>query len=114
MNETVDQIAQQAICDICQTSYGFTAADHRAIIVMVVLTGVILIVCYTGVLWFAIRTRFIPVINSIIASEVVHQNSAFSSDDVPNEDMKENVPYVINATPAQTPVFTLDNENERF
>lgn len=45
-------------CLICQTSYGFNAADLRAIILIVVFAAIALIGCYTGVLWFACRTRF--------------------------------------------------------
>ena len=100
----------QAVCDICQISYGLSSADRRAIIVMVVLAGIALILCYVGTLWFAIRTRFIPDEKSDIIVESVHTNEAFNN----NEDTEEYVSKVVNPTAPEPVVFTLENENERF
>ncbi|CAF1252229.1 unnamed protein product [Rotaria sp. Silwood1] len=117
MNDTVDSISIPAICHNCQTSYGLSSADRRSIIVMVVLTGVALILCYIGVLWFAIRTRFIPDEESLIALEHMHKNLAFN-DDVKNEDKEENVQSMVNTTAvttaSQPALIELENENERF
>ncbi|CAF2601280.1 unnamed protein product [Rotaria sp. Silwood2] len=118
MNKTVDNISIPAICNNCQTSYGLSSADRRSIIVMVVLTGVALILCYVGVLLFAIRTRFIPDKESLIMSENIHENSVFNADDVQNEDKEENLQGAVNTTAITTApqpaIIVLENDNERF
>ncbi|CAF2592489.1 unnamed protein product [Rotaria sp. Silwood2] len=67
-------------CDICKTSYGFSSADRRAIIVMVVLAAIALLSCYVGVLWFAIRTRFKSSKNSNVIDNTANKNEAFNND----------------------------------
>ena len=106
----MNQTSLPRICNICQISYGFTAADQRAIIVMVVLTGIALILCYVGTLWFAIRTRFISDKTSVVIAENVHTNQVFDK----NEDAEEHTPNMVNKSAPQTVVFTLENEHERF
>ncbi|CAF0807947.1 unnamed protein product [Rotaria sordida] len=114
MNQTVNSISISAICNNCQTSYGFSSADQRSIIVMVVLTGVALVLCYVGVLWFAIRTRFIPDEEPLIIPENTHKNLAFDE----NEDREENLQIVVNTTPittvSQPAILALENDHERF
>jgi hypothetical protein len=113
MNETSGIFFISAICDICQISHGFSPADRRAIIVLVVLTGIALVLCYAGVLWYSIRTRYIPDKLPIIV-ENVYANQAFDYSDIQNEDIEENVKNTGNVTPTQTVVFTVENEKERY
>ncbi|CAF0826013.1 unnamed protein product [Adineta steineri] len=108
MNNTVDISSISAICTICQTSYGLTSADIRAIVVLVILTSIALVICYTGVLWFAIRTRFIPDKKAIIEEDVI-TNQAFNYD----EDIEENVQNIPNIA-TQPAVLTVENEKERY
>lgn len=113
MNGTVVATSVERVCLICQTSYGFSSEDLRSIIVMVVLMGIALLLCYVGVLWFAIRTRFIP--NPIdVVLQHVHTNEAF---DDTEDDFKNSQ---LNTTAAMFPrksssvVVTLNDEKERF
>jgi hypothetical protein len=74
----VMNVTGDVICSTCQTSNGFSSADLRSIIVMVVLTSIVLLLCYVGVLWYAIRTRFIPdKPSNVIVDSVVNKNEAF-------------------------------------
>jgi hypothetical protein len=114
MNQTLDISSVSTICEICQTSYGFTSADRRSIIVMVVLTGIALLLCYVGVLWYAIRTRFIPVEKSVIAAENLHTNQAFNGNEVDDEVFEENVSNMVKTAAILPVVFTVENEKERF
>jgi hypothetical protein len=112
MNKTVDILAE---CIICQTSYGLSSADRRSIIVMVVLTAIALILCYTGVLWYAIRTRFIPDKNADMPLENIHTNQAYDENEMQDEDIEENVQNTINPPAIIEPVvFTVENEKERY
>jgi hypothetical protein len=114
MNQTVDILSIPSICDICQTSHGFSSADQRSIIVMVVLTGIALILCYIGVLWYAIRTRFTPDEKLLIIVEDIHTNEAFSNDEKQDGDIEENVQNMVDTTTIQPTVFTVENEKERY
>lgn len=71
------------ICYTCQTSLGFSPADRTSLIIMVVLTGVALISCYIGVLWFAIRSREKAKKDSI--DENMHRNEAFNNNEDPED-----------------------------
>ncbi len=114
MNATVNSFSRPSICDFCQTSYGFSSADRRSIIVLVVLTGIALILCYVGVLWYAIRTRFIPDDKLPIIPENVYKNQAFDNDEDQDGDIENNVPTMIDTTMTQPAVITVENERERF
>ncbi|CAF3626627.1 unnamed protein product [Rotaria socialis] len=109
MNKTVENFAVPATCTICQTSHGFSSADRRAIIVMVVLTGVALILCYVAVLWYAIRTRFIRNIKSLIIPESAHENSVSDGD----EDIRAHMART-KAMLTQPAVFVLGDDHDRF
>jgi hypothetical protein len=114
MNQTVGNFSILPICDFCQTSYGFSSADQRSIIVLVVLTVIALILCYVGVLWYAIRTRFIPEDKLPIITENVYKNQAFDNNEDQDEDVESNVPTMIDTTTIQPAVLTVENERERF
>jgi len=66
-----------SLCGTCQTSNGFSSAEQNSIIILVVLTIIPLILCYVGVLWFAIRTRSTPEKESNVTT---HNNEAFNND----------------------------------
>jgi hypothetical protein len=70
-------VTSDAVCNTCQTSNGFSSAEQRSIIIMVVLASIILVLSYVGVLWYAIRTRFI----SDKYSSVVNNNEAFNGEE---------------------------------
>lgn len=75
----------EILCETCQISSGFTSADRRAIVVMVVLVSLALIACYTGVLWYTIRKRYIKKDDQEIT--IVQSNEAFEhNNDEPFED----------------------------
>jgi hypothetical protein len=80
---------------------------------MVCLTGVALILCYIGVLWYAIRVRFIPDEKPVITEEDVHTNHAFD-DKIEDEDIEKGVQSMVNTAAILPVVFTLENERERF
>ncbi len=114
MNQTGDILSIPSICDFCQTSYGFSSADRRSIIVLVVLTGIALILCYVGVLWYAIRTRFIPEDKLPIIADNIHTNQAYNENEVQEEDIGENVQNMGNITTTQPAVLIVENEKERY
>lgn len=114
MNQTIDILSIPSICDICQISHGFSSAEQRSIIVFVVLTGIAFILCYVGVLWYAIRTRFIPEDKLPIITENVYKNQAFDNNEDQDEDVESNVPTMIDTTTIQPAVLTVENERERF
>lgn len=105
-NETILHSGPLPICEICQISYGFSPADRRSIIVMVVLSGMALVLCYIGVLWYAIRTRFTSPEDLMMKSEHVHTNEAFTND------IQDEVKSITNYT-AEPAVIKIENE-ERF
>ncbi|CAF1141953.1 unnamed protein product [Rotaria magnacalcarata] len=109
MNKTVENFALPATCTICQTSHGFSSGDRRAVIVMVVLTGVALILCYVAVLWYAIRTRFNRNVKSLIIPESAHENSVSDGD----EDIKANTARVMEMS-KQPAVFVVGDDHDRF
>jgi len=116
MNQTVDILSVPNICDTCQMTYGFSSAEIRSIIVMVVLVGIALILCYGGVLWYTIRTRFIPDDKLIMMSENVHTNQAYDNEEQ-GGDIEGNVQNMVNSTEITTSepaVLTVENENVRF
>ena len=81
MNNTNGTILEDALCEICQISHGFNSSDRRAIIVMVVFVSIVVILCYTGVLWFSIRTRTIrPPRLEVPMEQIVHKNSTYEPD----------------------------------
>ena len=110
MNQTDGIQSLQRVCAICQTSYGFSAADQRAIIVLVVFVAVILVGCYVGVLCFTIRTRFIPDGKSLSMMENSVTNQAFNPDDDDEEDDVQRV----DPTTAGPAVVITENEKERY
>jgi hypothetical protein len=115
MNQTVDISSISSVCTICQTSYGFSSADRRSIIVMVVLTGIPLILCYIGVLWYAIRTRFIPDDKKqLIIVDNIITNEAFDDDEIKCEDIEENGENKVDTTAIQPVTIALENEKERY
>lgn len=114
MNTTNDTLSISSICEICQTSYGFSVADRRSIIVMVVLTGIALILCYVGVLWYSIRTRFIPDDKLVLIPESIYVNPAFNDNEVQDEGIEENVKNTVDATATKPAVITVENERERY
>jgi len=69
------------ICETCQISNGFSAADRRSYITLLVFVCIALVSCYVGVLWFAIRTRFIPDQTPITPKFDTHPNEAFNNDE---------------------------------
>ncbi len=111
MNQTVGNFSILPICEFCQTSYGFSSADQRSIIVLVVLTVIALILCYVGVLWYAIRTRFIPEDKLPIIPETVHKNQAFDDQD---GDVESNLSPKNHMATTQPAVFTIENDRERL
>ena len=111
MNETVDHFSKPSVCEICQISYGFSSADRRSIIVMVVLTAIALILCYIGVLWYAIRNRFVPEDKTPIISETVHKNQAFDDQD---GDVESILPPTNYTAPAQPAIYTIENDVDRL
>lgn len=114
MNTTIDNVKIPATCKICEISSGFNSTDRTSIIVMVVLTGVALVLCYAGVLWYAIRTRFLLNDQALIIPENVHKNSAFDKDETQFEYTQENLTSVNNAAAIQPALFVIENEKERF
>ena len=76
MNNTND-----TICNTCQTSNGFSSAEQRALIVLVVLIFMILISCFTGVLWFGFRTRTLPAVcTNVNIGNPTYNNELFNGD----------------------------------
>ena len=114
MNATIDTFSKPAICEFCQISYGFSAADRRSIIVLVVLTGIALILCYVGVLWYAIRTRFIPEEKLPIIPEIIYANQTFDNDEEQYGDLEMNIPNMVNQTTAEPAVLIIEEQSERF
>ena len=111
MNKTVDVASIHRLCVICQTSYGFSSADRRSIIILVVLVAIALLLCYVSVLWFAIRTRFIceppP---PIIAVTNLQFNPAFNDGGEFDDDLGK--PMATTRTPPVT--LKVENEKERY
>jgi hypothetical protein len=98
-------------CIICSTNNGFSSADLRSIIVLVVLTSIALAVCYVGVLLYAIRTRFVPEKTSNV---IVHNNDAFKNGEELYEDFVQPIDNSRQATTTTTPIqqvrFAVENE----
>ena len=72
-------------CETCSVIHGFSSDERRSIIVMVVLTGLALIACFVGILWFTIRTRFIsekPVNVVVQKNDVFHPDEDTFDDDI--------------------------------
>ncbi|CAF1374587.1 unnamed protein product [Rotaria sp. Silwood1] len=101
-------------CDICKISYGFSSADRRAIIVMVVLTAIALVLCYVGVLWFAIRTRFKLSKNSNIIDNNVNRNEAFNHEEEHDDDYVQSMENIRNLSPIPTPTPTTTTKHVHF
>ena len=110
MNKTVDVGSVHGLCLNCQTSYGFSSADRRSIIILVVLATIALVLCYVSVLWFAIRTRFVPEPPPIITVTNVQFNAAFNDRDEFDDDLGKH------AATMRTPPVTVKvaNEKERY
>lgn len=70
-------------CENCLLSHGFSSAERRSIIVMVVLTGLALIACFVVILWYGIRTRFI---SEKTGNIVVQNNDVYQPEDDTLED----------------------------
>lgn len=81
MNRTQAVPSLSIVCATCEASNGFTSADLRALVIVVVFLAVALVGCYVGVLWFAIRTRLISADKSLIVLENVVTNQAFNEDE---------------------------------
>lgn len=115
MSATFANVSIPFICDICQISSGFSAADRRSIIVLVVLTLIALIACYTGVLWFAFRTRYLPEDNLTIIPNSVYINGAFDDkDEEEQDDLKINISTIANPNVVQPVVIEMEDKEERF
>ncbi len=114
VNATVDSLSIPTICEICQTKYGFSSADLRSIIVMVVFIGIALISCYIGVLWYSIRTRYISDDKLPIIVENVHTNEAFNHNDEQDEDIEKNISTMADSTTIQPVELTIENEKEQL
>jgi len=98
-------------CETCQISSGFTSTDRRAIIVMVVLVSLALISCYTGVLWYSIRKRFVRKQDDELT--IVQKNEAFQhNDDDQFEEYVNPIPEDRRKTiePNQHVQFSTENE----
>lgn len=78
MNTTED-----IICEPCQTKNGFSSADQRSIILVVILTTIALVSCFISVLWYAFRTRTMPEIDTSITT---NNNEAFNDEDADYDD----------------------------
>ncbi|CAF1546472.1 unnamed protein product [Didymodactylos carnosus] len=83
------------LCIKCDTRDGFEAYERRSIIVMVVLTGVALILCVTGVLIFTIRDRaqYLKRHPKPIAEEIKNvqeNNNAYEDDNVDELPVRSN------------------------
>jgi len=85
-------ITGDILCYTCQTSNGFTSAELRGIIVLVVIVSIVLILCYVGVLWFGIRSRFISDKKSsnVIVDGFVHNNEAFNNQEEEYVELRDN------------------------
>jgi hypothetical protein len=93
-------ITGDILCYTCQTSNGFTSAEQRGIIVLVVIVSIVLILCYTGVLWFGIRSRFISDKKSsnVIVDGSMHNNEAFNNEDEEYVELRDNTRRAITTT----------------
>lgn len=112
MNETGTNSSLVWICEFCQTSYGFSSADRRSIIVLVVLTSIALIACYIGVLWYAIRTRYKPEDKLAIIPDNVCTNQAFN--ELEEEDIKINELTVSYSVMMQPMVIEMEQKETQF
>ncbi|CAF0860093.1 unnamed protein product [Adineta ricciae] len=117
MNATDDISIIYGVCTSCQISYGFNSADRRAMIVLIVLAAVALVSCYVGVIWFTIRTRYIPEKAPLIPMENIVTNQAFDR----NDGEEDNVQVANNVSTPTTPstpqpaVITVSEDpKERF
>lgn len=92
-------------CYTCETSNGFGTTEGRGLIILVVLVIFVLVSCYVGVLWFGIRSRFIPdkTLN-VVGDTSVHNNEAFNND---VEQDGENIQST--DTPRRTPITTTEH-----
>lgn len=111
MNITGDISSGPNICEICQVNHGFSSADQRAIIAMVILTAIPLILCYVIVLWFSIRTRYKSPEKIILIPEDKYTNPVYDNNEVQSEGVEENM---ANAIPMQPIQLTTENERERY
>ena len=106
-NETTQSTLSFDHCLLCQISYGFTADDRRAIIIMVVLVAIALIGCYTGVLWFAFRTRFRPE-----KDENIEMNHSYVNEGVKEDEEERDEPAINTSLP--TTITTSNEKLEKF
>jgi hypothetical protein len=97
------------LCKTCQTTNGFSSADRRSIIVLVVLTSISLALCYAGVLWFAIRTRVISNINTNI---IVQNNEAFHDEGEQFEEFVQPIDNTGRTTTTQHVRIAVENESK--
>jgi c-di-AMP phosphodiesterase-like protein len=107
MNVTIDALSIVPLCIICQTSHGFSSADQRAIILMVILTGIVLVSCYVTVIWYAIRTRSIQqMVTNIQLNPTFDNHETFEEKfDNSRHDTVDTIPI---------PIITLNDEKERY
>jgi hypothetical protein len=113
MNETGTNFSIPWICDICQASYGFSSAERRSIIVLVVLTGIALIACYIGVLWYAIRARYKSEDKLTIISDQMNTNQAFDEENE-LEDIKGNISTISYPVTMQPMVIEMEKNETHF
>jgi cell division septal protein FtsQ len=85
MNITTDVVP---ICSTCQTSNGFSSADQRSIILMVVLTSIALLGCYVGVIWYAALTRFVLDKSPQV---IAHSNETFNTEEEQDDEFVQPV-----------------------
>ncbi len=94
-------------CKICSTNNGFSSADRRSIIVMVVLTSIALAICYVSVLWYATRTRFK---SKKTPDDIVYKNNAFNNEEELYEDYVQSIDNPKQATTTQGVRLEVENE----
>ncbi len=113
MSGTVNTTSDM-ICQTCQISNGFSAADRRSYITLVSFVCIALISCYIGVLWFAIRTRFIP--DKTPKVTTMHTNEAFNNNNE-DDDYDDYIQPIDNSrrgrSPSRQPIH-FDEESQKM
>ncbi|CAF0857507.1 unnamed protein product [Adineta ricciae] len=116
MNATGNISILYGVCTTCQISYGFSSADRRAMIVLIVFAAVALVSCYVSVIWFTIRTRYIPEKSLLIPMENIMTNQAFDRSDGEEDSVRvvNNVSTPTTTTPRPAVIVISEDPKERF
>lgn len=101
MNASTMNTTGDVRCEICLLTHGFSSSERRSLIVMVVLTGLALIGCFVGIIWYGIRTRFK---REKLFETVAQNNEIFQPEDDTFEDY---VPPMDNPRQAAATTTTL-------